>query len=736
MEDKITSDKEVAIPNPDPLTSISRGNGKPSEISSASQSSPLQDREDENVTPDDNSVSQPVLQCSPTNGKDASCDFTTCSSDLQVQEQEDDDEVQNDIESILKPVSLCSAATDDEFPTNSLICSSQRLQAEVVEDDDKALYLEGSNLRPGPTSPSVNDAPSSPITPTSSATSSQDHDQMLTNENRDSDDRKPSTSIEVPFVAVPSPSALSEKMEALERSVDEICDDEGSPSKQASASSTSRSGFSILGQSFTISQEKLESAIVQDGDMASENERSILVSQPALQSPLTNGNDASCDFTTRPSYLQVQDQEDNDEVQNDIESILKPVSHCSSATDGESPTNSIICSSQRLQAEVAEDGNGALDSEGSNSRPGPKSPSRNETPSSPITPTSSATSSQDHDQMLMDKNRIRDGEKPSTSIEVPFSAVTSPSAISEKTEALERSVDETCDDEGSPSEQGSASPTSRSGLSILLQSSTISQDKLESAIVQDGDMASENERSILEPCPPNETDVTTSIPMETLSVISSPPHKEGRQGGDQGGGLELISKSVSPSHLSVSSTSKYSSSSRKLGAGTNIDNDDGKSSLVSSMNDQSESTSSAEANGAPSTVDVDPDDEEPVSGKNIQKYKRFPPLHEQRLALKMNPAIALQSSSPDDLDRWVDVVLSCVARRDKMRQMQLASNSKTPYTREEALEIQANAAKAKDIMRQLNQMTSLSTEDEESSVESLSLQLASPLWRNPEKELK
>ncbi|XP_038071435.1 uncharacterized protein LOC119740251 [Patiria miniata] len=228
-----------------------------------------------------------------------------------------------------------------------------------------------------------------------------------------------------------------------------------------------------------------------------------------------------------------------------------------------------------------------------------------------------------------------------------------------------------------------------------------------------------------------EVAIPNADPLTSISRGDGKPHEEGRESGDHGGGWESISIPVSPSpsHQSVSSTSRNSSPSQNVGSETDVEdfiyNVDGESSSVSSMSDSSWAMPNSEAD-----VDVDSFDEETIADKSRQRFTKLPPLRQQRLALKIAPAFALKTSYPEDFAHWLTVVLSCIERRDVMRRMQLASNYKTPFTRKEAWEIHANAAKAKDIMRQLNQIISLSTKDEESSIESL--QLASPA--NPVKK--
>ncbi|XP_038071470.1 uncharacterized protein LOC119740277 [Patiria miniata] len=228
-----------------------------------------------------------------------------------------------------------------------------------------------------------------------------------------------------------------------------------------------------------------------------------------------------------------------------------------------------------------------------------------------------------------------------------------------------------------------------------------------------------------------EVGIPNADPLTSISRGDGKPHEEGRESGDHGCGWESISVPVSPSpsHQSVSSSSKNSSPSQNVGSETDVEdfiyNVDGESSSVSSMSDSSWAMPNSEAD-----VDVDSFDEKTIADKSRQRFTELPPLRQQRLALKMAPAFALKTSYPEDFAHWLTVVLSCIERRDVMRRMQLVSNYKTPFTRKEAWEIHANAAKAKDIMRQLNQIISLSTKDEESSIESL--QLASPA--NPVKK--
>ncbi|XP_038047597.1 uncharacterized protein LOC119721590 [Patiria miniata] len=320
MEDgKPASDEEVEIPNPDPLTSISRGDDKSSEIKLTPQPSPMQDREGEDMTPDDNSVSKPVLQSLSTEGTCGSSDFTPCLClEVQEQVQEDQDVAHNNAESTLKSVAPCSTATSEESPTNILICHLDRLQAEVVEDGDRASDLEGANSRHEPTSPSRNDAPSSPTTSTSSV--------MSSDENRTPDDGKPCTLNEVLISALPSLTSAIYEKEALERHGDERSDDEESPKQQTSASSSTRSSLSNPVKSFSMSplSESTESTIKQDEDMVSENEGLIL--EPLLSSE----NDITPSIPMATSSLATSQHhnevgEGGDDIDG-LESISKPMS--------------------------------------------------------------------------------------------------------------------------------------------------------------------------------------------------------------------------------------------------------------------------------------------------------------------------------------------------------------------------------------------------------------------------
>ncbi|XP_038071460.1 uncharacterized protein LOC119740267 [Patiria miniata] len=235
-----------------------------------------------------------------------------------------------------------------------------------------------------------------------------------------------------------------------------------------------------------------------------------------------------------------------------------------------------------------------------------------------------------------------------------------------------------------------------------------------------------------------EVTIPNADPLTSISRGDGKPHEEGRESGDHGGGWESISIPVSPSlsHQSVSFASKISSSSQNLGSETDVEefiyDDDFESSSASSISNSSWAISSSEAD-----VNVDSFDEKTMADKNRERSTKLPSLRQQRLALKMAPVFAYKSSYLDDFDDWLTVVLSCIEQRDAMRRMQLASNYKKPHTREEAWEIQANAAKAEDIMRQLSQMISLSTdeEDEEWSTESLqSVSPANPVKKDPEIE--